>query len=334
MVKCIRVPKKDAEAVRSKLIALGLLDRDYRIQSDNSDVLIPILLCKFEEFSSEDVEMKKIDHKETDYRNLLNIDEELKAFLPSSFDTIGDVVVIKIPEEVVHLKNDIGKAIIDTTANVRIVMMDEGVKGELRIRELEQIAGTGTSCTIHTEFGVRMAVDPGKVYFNPRLATERKRIASLVKERETIVDMFAGVGPFPLVISKHANPEMIYSIDLNTDATEFTKKNIEMNKVKNITALNGDAATVMKDLPKADRIIMNLPQSATEFLPLALDGVKAGGMIHLHKILERSELEDFIENLTMKMKNLGYTMVLDNISELKTYSPTMSVYVFDIVRKN
>jgi len=333
MVKCIRVPKNDAESVRSKLIALGLLDRDYRIQSDNSDVLIPILLCKFEEFSSEDVEMERIEHKETDYRNLLNMDVDLKEFLPSSFDTIGDVVVVKIPEEIIRFKNDIGKAIMDTTANVRIVMLDSGVKGELRIRELEQIAGSGTSSTIHTEFGVRMAVDPGKVYFNPRLATERKRIASMVKDHEIIVDMFAGVGPFPLVISKHANPEMIYSIDLNSDATEFTKQNIEMNKVKNITALNGDAATVMKCIPKADRIIMNLPQSATEFLDLALEGVKVGGMIHLHKILERSELEEFIENLTLKMRERSYEMILDNISELKTYSPTMSVYVFDIVRK-
>ena len=334
MVKCIRVPKRDAESVRSKLVALGLLDKDYRIRSDDADVLIPILLCKFEEYQSEDVQLEKVEHKESDYRNLLSMDDSLKEYLPSSFDTIGDVVIMKIPEPVVHMKNDIGKAIMNATANVRTVMMDSGVKGELRVRDLEQIAGSGPSRTVHTEYGVRMAVDPGKVYFNPRLATERRRVASMVKGGEVVIDMFAGVGPFPLIICKHASPEMVYSIDLNPDATEFTEQNIKMNRMTNITALNGDAEVVMKDLPEADRIIMNLPQSASDFLHLALENIKVGGMIHLHKILERSELDLFIDGMKEKMEVSGYGITFENTSELKTYSPTMSVYVFDIIRRS
>ena len=57
-----------------------------------------------------------------------------------------------------------------------------------------------------------------ETYFSPRLANERKRITSLVKPGETVVDMFAGVAPFSIMIAKYANPKIIYAIDKNKDA--------------------------------------------------------------------------------------------------------------------
>ena len=330
MVMCIRVPKEKAESFRSKLLADGLLSRDHRLLSVGNDVLIPVV-SRPAGMTVEEFILEEVEHKETDYRNLVGI--ENKDVLPTSFDVIGDVAVIKIPDDLAHLKNDIGKAIMETV-RVRVVMMDSGVKGELRIRDLERIAGTGESETIHKEFGVRMITDPSKVYFNPRLATERARIASLVNDGETIIDMFAGVAPFPLVISKHASPKIIYAIDLNEDAAEFAKRNIELNKIKNITVLQGDARVIIKDLPHADRVIMNLPQSASEFLDTALSRTKAGGVIHLHGIIERSELDTFKEQLQRNIKKFGYNASVEDTIELKTYSPTMSVYVFDLRIEN
>ena len=327
MVKCVRASRSDAEKVRSKLLADGLLSRDHRLCPDGPDVLIPVLSTP-DDMRTEEHELEAIDRKETDYRNL--VDTEQKDRLPSSFDVVGDVAIVKIPEDLAHLKNNIGEAIFKTVG-VRLVMMDSGVKGELRIRELERIAGSGDTETIHKEFGVRMLTDPSKVYFNPRLATERMRIASLVKDNETVIDMFAGVAPFPLMISKHTGAKEIYAIDLNEDAERFMKENIRMNKANNIIALQGDARAVMKDLPKADRVIMNLPQSAVDFLDTALNAVKVGGMVHLHTILEK-DVDP--ETILGDVRKKGFVVELKSVNELKTYSPSSSVYVLDIVRCN
>lgn len=326
MVRCIRVPKSKAQSVRMKLAAEGLLERDYRIQSDGDDILIPISSDGIDGYVAEDVDIERIERKETDYRNLVDVSEDLKEELPSSFDVIGDVAIVKLHEPLMPFKNQIGEAIMQVTANIRTVMLDAGVKGELRIRELEQIAGAGPSETVHKEFGVRMSVDPAKVYFNPRLATERKRIASMVANGEVIVDMFAGVAPFPLIICKHAEPEKVYAVDLNPEAKAFMERNIELNRISNIVPMNGDIRMLVNDVPRADRVIMNLPQSAFDFLPEALKISKVGGTIHLHRIQSEPDPEDIVSTA----KGLGHRVNVENVTELKTYSPTSAVYVYDI----
>ena len=69
-------------------------------------------------------------------------------------------------------------------------------------------------------------LDVKKVYFSPRLATERKRITDQVKNNEIIVDMFAGIGPFSISIARKHKVK-IYAIDINPYAYKYLKKNIE-----------------------------------------------------------------------------------------------------------
>ncbi len=330
MVRCVRVSKRDGESVRNELMNAGLLDLDHRIASDGDSLLIPITTESFKDYPVVDFELVVQEHKVTDYRKLVNVPEELVEQLPGSFDVIGDVAILKLVDELLPYKEQIGKALMDVTPNLRTVMLDSGVKGELRIRELVQIAGTGGTETIHKEFGVRIAIDPSKVYFNPRLATERSRIASDVKDGEVIIDMFAGVAPFGTVICKTANPEIVYSIDLNEDAEPYVHRNIEMNHITNLVPITGDATVEIVKLPKADRVVMNLPQMADQFLEYALGALKPDGVAHLHKIIERAEFEDYQKDLISKMKEKGFDMRIIKITELKTYSPTMSVYVLDV----
>jgi len=332
MPAVIRVPKKEGEHVRSDLFSKGILDLKRKIGSDGQFLLVPILGDEYAGYEVVRTELESQDQAPTDYKEVLNIPEELRQDLPSSFDVIGDVAIIKLPDSLMQYKCQIGEAMISVNRSIRIVMTDMGVKGDLRIRELERIAGEGTSETMHKEFGVRMTADPSKVYFNPRLATERYRTASMVKDEETIIDMFAGVAPFGLVICKTAKPKVVYSIDLNPNAEAFVRKNMELNHVVNIVPITGDAAEVVKDLPDADRVIMNLPQISDSFLTVALSKTKAGGTIHLHKVIERSELDDFIGRLVSDAATDGIKIIINNITELKTYSPTMSVYVFDIIK--
>ncbi len=331
MVRCIRVPKDRGNPVRIGLKSDGLLDVGHKIRRDGDDLLIPIIGDSFEGFPTEDADLEVIEHRETDYRMLLP--EEIRETLPSSYDNVGDITIVKLVDELLPYKHDIGAALMAVLPSTRAVLLDSGVKGEFRIRDLELIAGTGPTETMHRESGVVMATDPAKVYFNPRLSTERERVASLVKDGEVIIDMFAGVAPFPLTICRYANPKVVYAIDLNHDAVEYMRRNIVLNRMENIVPIEGDAREVIRTLPDADRIIMNLPQIAEEFLPDALAKTVVGGTIHMHKIMERDSSDDECATLIERMRSEGLDCGISEKKELKTYSPSASVYVLDIIRK-
>ena len=331
MTRCIRVPKVKAEDVRGLLTSSSLLNRDAKIKADGDHVLLPILSDNFEDYDVIDADLKPADTKERDYRNIVSIPYELRDALPNSYDIIGNIAVVKFPDELIPYANAIGDAMLRVSSSLRAVLMDTGVKGDFRIRDVRIIAGSGTSETIHREFGVTMSVDPVKAYFNPRLSTERMRIASMVKDGEIVIDMFAGVAPFPLVIAKYAKPSVIYSIDMNKDAVDLMHRNIKMNKICSIVPICGDSGEVIKELPMADRIIMNLPQTADSFLPYTISRLKDGGTVHMYKIMDRGSSEGTMSKLVDEMHSLGHRIRVSRMAELKTYSPTMSVYVADIM---
>ena len=331
MVRCIRVPKSEGNPVRIRLKDESILNFDARIKVDGDYLLIPILSESFEDYEVIDADLEVLEHKETDYRKFLP--EEIRDILPNSYDNIGDDTVVKLVDELLPMKHEIGEAMVKVSSSTRAVFLDRGVKGELRIRDLELIAGSGGSETRHKESGVIIMTDPAKVYYNPRLATERERVASLVKKGEVIIDMFAGVAPFPLTICKSARPKIVYAIDLNHDAVEYMKINIKLNHFKNIVPMEGDARQLIKTLPDADRVIMNLPQIAQEFLPDALMKTKKGGTVHMHKIMGREESDDLVSSIIEEMNLRHLKCRLSEKRELKTYSPSASVYVLDIVKE-
>ena len=330
MTLCVRVPKKNAEEARRTLMALGVMDFTHRLRAEGGDILIPVTEIP-EGFPTEDADLDEQEKRIGDYRDITEIPEELKQYLPSSFDIVGDIAIMKIPDELSGYQENLGNALLKTSPNIRAVFSDAGVKGEFRIRELKRIAGTGNAETIHKENGTRLMTDPSKVYFNPRLSAERARVASLVKPGEVIIDMFAGVAPFGCVICRNASPAAVYSIDLNPECEHFARENARLNHITNLHPMTGDSTVLVKSLPKADRVLMNIPQIADRFLPDALGCVKPSGMIHMHKVLERDETEIFIKNIENDMAARGTPVEVISCIELKNYSPTKGVYVFDIV---
>lgn len=328
MARCIRVPRRNGEPVRRQLLDGGLLDPDFRIGCDGDDLLIPVL-ARVDGYAIEEAELRPQDRPVGDYRALLKVPDELRDLLPMAFDVVGDVAMIKIPVEIEAYATDIGDAMMAANHNLRCVYSDSGVKGDMRVRDLELIAGKGPSETVHKEFGARMHTDPAKVYFNPRLAGERHRVASEVEEGETVIDMFAGVAPFGVQICRFARPMAVYSIDLNPDAERFALMNKEDNHAEALIPITGDARDIVPTLPKADRIIMNLPQIADRFLQLALSRLNKGGTVHMYKIIERADFQGFCDDIVEASTSNGHNVSLKTF-ELKTYAPTMSVYSIDV----
>ena len=330
MAKCIRVPRSEAEKARRTVIDAGMLDLDYRIGSEDGFILIPVK-GDVDGYETAEAELRPQERHITDYREAVKgIPDGLRGSLPSSFDIVGDIIIMKFPDELVPYESNIGEALLEATPNIRAVFSDGGVKGEFRIRELNRIAGKGDAVTIHKENGVRLKTDPSVVYFNPRLSGERARVASLVRPGEVVIDMFAGVAPFGCVICRNSRADRVYSIDLNPECLPFAEENARLNKIDNLFPMTGDSTVIIKGLPPADRIVMNLPQMADAFLPDALAHIKPEGTVHMHMVLERDEVEDYKKSITDRMAEKGFAIRIESCIELKNYSPTKGVYVFDI----
>jgi tRNA (guanine37-N1)-methyltransferase len=264
--------------------------------------------------------------KTKSYREIVKIPQNLKKDLPTSFDVIGDVLLIKLKESIVLYKVGIAQALLKKHKNVKTVCLIHPVSGELRTRKIEIIGGEKRTETIHKEYGLNFAVDIKKAYFSTRLANERKRIANQVKDGEIIIDMFTGVAPFPIMIAKYAKPKIIYAFDKNKYAIKYAKKNIKINNVLDkielvcIDALNIPKYTKEKNI-KADRIIMNLPLSVFDFFPKALQIIGNEAIIHYYEMLTDGNLDIRVKKLEKIAKKQGLTLVFDNIRKIKSYSP-------------
>ena len=202
----------------------------------------------------------------------------------SAFDQIGDIVIIKIPDELMPKKKLIANAILANVKTAKTVFAQVSpVRGDYRVRDLEFIAGENKTITEHKEHACRFKVDVANTYFSPRLSTERQRIAGMVGDNETIVNMFAGVGTYSIVIAKANKTCKVYSIDSNSIANELDKINAKLNKVEDrVVSICGDAAEVIKDglAGQADRVLMPLPERAREFVDSAVLALKQKGIVH------------------------------------------------------
>ncbi|MGC8515695.1 MAG: class I SAM-dependent methyltransferase [Thermoplasmata archaeon] len=243
--------------------------------------------------------------------------QSLPQAIKGSYDRIGDIAIIKLKDQ--QRAADLGKAIIEAGSGVTSVWLDSGIHGEYRTRQLKWLAGDKKTSAFHTENQTRFLLDISKVYFSPRLATERMRLARKVRDGEYIIDMFAGIGPFAIIIAKIRNVE-ITCIDSNPDAIKFMEESIRLNKLRGvISPVLGKAETIMPNLPKADRIIMNLPQQSMSFLDIAKASLKDDGTIHLYIIGSVSDTEENME----KIRNAGLTVLDKRI--VHGYSPAESL---------
>ncbi|MCX8192147.1 MAG: class I SAM-dependent methyltransferase family protein, partial [Nitrososphaerales archaeon] len=132
---------------------------------------------------------------------ILNSDEISQLY--SSFDIVGDIAIIKIPDRLIDKKDIIAKAILDNLKSVKTVLRQASpISGTYRTRELEYLMGEKKTLTFYREHGCTFKVDLAKVYFSPRLSYERLRVAEQVNPNERVVNMFGGIGTFSILIAK------------------------------------------------------------------------------------------------------------------------------------
>lgn len=367
--KFIKLKKKDAQqfikSLKNKFKNVQFINQKYKIFYENDFILFPLvenqeIIEKLTDFVKIYFNSKVISKKGLPNLNYKNhslheavkdiIPEKYLDSIPHSYDIIGDIAIVEFSENNLNChieyntyKKIIAKAIINVNKNVISVFEKKSeIEGTYRLRKLAFLAGENKSETIHKENNCVFKLDVKQTYFSPRLVFERRRISSLnIKKNEVIVDMFAGVGPFSIQIAKLNNVK-IYAFDVNPRAYQYLKENFELNKLKgkinpfnmNVKDLLDPKNQIGKTLyNKADRMIMNLPEKAIDFINTACYLLKnSGGILHFYHFSEKpNSIEKTKEILRNELVKLNWTIEKIIISKVvKSYSPKVDLVVLDL----
>ncbi|WP_456423194.1 tRNA (guanine(37)-N1)-methyltransferase Trm5b [Thermococcus sp.] len=315
----VKAPKREAEKIRKKLIELGVLAKGYAVRREGEFVLFPITE-EVEDFELVEADFKKLERRPRSYREVVEVPDGVRPLLPSSFDIIGDIAIIELPEELMGYGNAIGEAILEVHRHIKAVFAKGSkVEGEYRVRELIHLAGEMRTGTLHRENGIRLKLDVAKVYFSPRLATERMRVFEKARPGEVVFDMFAGVGPYSILLAKKAR--FVFAVDLNPWAIKYLEENIRLNRADNVVPILGDVRKVAGKV-EADRVIMNLPKFADRFLREAMLSVGDGGVIHYYGFGPEEDLYSEHEaKIKAIARELGFTVEILERRKVRPYAP-------------
>jgi len=319
MMLAVKVHKQNAEKIRKRLIELGVLDTRYLIKREGEYVLFPVTK-PVGGFKLVEAEFEKSRKRPHSYREVVDVPDHLKHLLPSSFDIIGNIAIIELPEELMQYGKAVGEAILKAHKHIKAVFAKgSAVSGEFRVRELIHLAGEKRTETLHKENGIKLKLDVAKVYFSPRLATERMRVFKKAKEGEIVFDMFAGVGPYSILLAKKVR--LVFACDINPWAIKYLEENKELNKTSNVIPVLGDVRKVAGRI-KADRVIMNLPKFAHEFLRDAMLSVKSGGIIHYYGFSHEDNLfGEHEEKIKTVARELGRRVEFLERRKVRSYAP-------------
>jgi tRNA (guanine37-N1)-methyltransferase len=271
------------------------------------------------------------------------VGEAGKGKIYNSYDVLGGkIAIIKVPNENLEAAKKAAAAIMSVYKNLESVYLQYSpVAGSYRVRQLLCIAGKDNPVAVHREFGCNFKVDVSACYFSPRLSHERFRIASLVQSGEVVVNMFAGVGCFSIMIARQVKNCKVFSIDINPDAYAFMQENIRLNRVEHqVVPMLGDSkALIESELQHvADRVLMPLPEKTLEYLPTALFALRpSGGIIHYFDHTHAMSAKDAVQKTETKIAQtfeaLGicYSFVFGRV--IRSVGPSRYQTVIDIAVK-
>jgi tRNA (guanine37-N1)-methyltransferase len=296
---CIQVPVQQGEELRRALIEEGVLDLSLKVRREGTLLLLPVT-------------ERREGAEQHDFEPLPE-----RLVLPRH-ELVGGIAIMQG-----HDPAGAAKILAARPSLHTVLYATSIVSGEYRTREFEVVAGLPTTRTEVIEYGHRFTVDLSTAYFSARLSSERQRILSQMGDREMVLDMFAGVGPFAITLAARAR--RVVASDINPDAILLMLANCARNRTKNVLPVLSDAHHLQEVMRcQFDRIIMNLPMSGTAFLSDAFRLCKPGGMIHFYSLVSHKG-----EHLSA-FAHLGGIPVSERI--VRSYSPSQWHAVYDIVR--
>lgn len=288
---------KKAQMVKEHLLKRGLMNQDYLPVKELGLIYFPLIKevkvpgAKVVNTKFSFPKKEKPPKVEELLKGKLTVQE--MRLIPHSQEIVGKIMILEIPEELKKKEQLIAEAYLKSNKSVETVVKKNKIHhGDYRLRKVKVLAGINTKETVHLENGVKIKLHLEKAYFSARLAHERLRIAQQVKKGEEILVMFSGAGPYLLVIGKNSLAKKIYGIEINPLAHQYALENIQINKLSpRVIVEEGDVRRLLpKFKKKFDRIIMPLPKTGDEFLPLALTKAKKNTIIHFYAFLKEADV--------------------------------------------
>lgn len=210
--------------------------------------------------------------------------------------------------------------------NVKTIMKINHIQGTKREPTYQILYGNDTE-TINKENGCLFKLDLAKVMWSKGNNNERLRIAKLVGDGETVIDMFAGIGYFSIPIGVHSNAKEVISIEINPNSYYYLCENIKLNKLDNITPVLGDC---MNETPNymADRIIMGYVKTTHHYLKVAINSLNEGGILHYHETVPEKLMDTRpISRIIAEAGNRDVELL--KLNKIKKYSPGVWHVVVD-----
>ena len=347
MVKVLRLKKASAQKAKEFLqqkgwiaanIAIGRSAQRYVLLPLNDKADVKILKEKFKPSTIEERNLKSHEPAPGNLKYLLQnvVPEDKISEIVKSYDVVGDICILEIPEDLEKYELTIGHAIKRAFPNIKVIARKVGKRTEIeRVQPLKVITGEKRLQTEHKEHGIAMKVDLSKVYFSPRASAERLRIAQLVKKDEKVLVMFSGVAPYPLVIASVQKNCWIWAIELNPEAHKLAEENIRVNRMGHIvTAIQGDVTKVLPELgEKFHRIIMPFPEKNWAFIELALKYTLPNSWIHFIAFVKENAIDSVKKRIEEIAKSAGKKATIKSWRLMGSYSPSTNRYTFDIFVK-
>ena len=269
------VPKPDAGDAIARLRETGVYDDTRRVREHDDGVAIPVVAAP-DAVDGRIVEQANPEPRVAGLDDLLaerGFSETEIAAAPNSWTVIGDVILARF--DGCPRRAEIGEALLDLQSG-ETVLDHRGIAGEHREPDVEVVAGSGETETVHTEHGTQYALDLATVMFSPGNKRERVRMGEVVAPDERVLDMFAGIGYFTLPMARAGAD--VTAAEINPEAYRYLVENAVLNGVQDkLSAFRADCRDV--DV-LADRVVMGY-YDAPDYLDTALAALDSG-VVHLH----------------------------------------------------
>ncbi|VWU50797.1 met-10+ like protein, putative [Hepatocystis sp. ex Piliocolobus tephrosceles] len=199
----------------------------------------------------EKINIKKVILK-LGYDNM-NTSEILKKIFPHTkeiihkYEIVGHIAHLNFCEKLVDHKKIISEIILDKNKSIKTVINKKNMLNNIhRTFDIELLAGEHNYITELKENNLKIKLNYELIYWSSKLKKERDRIYDIVENNSIIIDLFAGVGIFSLLLSKKSC--ICFSNDINEHAYNYMNINIKANKKKNIFTYNLDARKFVEKL--------------------------------------------------------------------------------------
>jgi tRNA wybutosine-synthesizing protein 2 len=264
--------------------------------------------------------------------NLNELSKKELLLLPSSYQKIGNIVIVNLNKELWKYDRKIGRIILENIPDTKTVCRRTGfIIGRTRRPQVKVIAGEKNTGTVHKEHGISYKIDANKIMFSKGNLSERNRLTKLVGRNEVIVDMFAGIGYFSLPLAKYCQPKKVYAIEINPDAYRYLNENMKLNKVEDkVVPILGDCLIEVAKLGRiADRVLMGLLPSSKEYLMDAMKVIKKNGIMHYHGTAKENEWKQLFDDVKTAAELYGFEVELLKKTKVKSYAPKIYHWVLD-----